>query len=418
MAHLMSFLHNFLIRKIGPPVVGAFVAAWAVLNWEHVVLLLWGSGSLEGRIEAFKLALDQVWYRKYIIPSAIAFLYLVVIPYVSLLLSKLQADAKGKIHQHRTATEKLLLKHDQELNIERVLADPNKPFIEELARQRVDHEKMLLQKQQAETEKLQADAEIAKSEATKQKAEEASNEVKIKRAVAEKLRFEAASQIQKTIIASNRFPAAYSLMSFLDEALKSDGIFFSFEQLTSVVAILFGYQDFEKLIDDPQFNNETINKLLGLYYDVNKLSKQIYTVLGDDEEKLEKFDMSLLLDYFFTHPHIKLIDLSLANDMAQTFVENSKYELFNHDKVAAKMAETNTVFEEVTDIELDEFRFDENGYVGVFSITIDGCDRKGESVGGLPLSINATVRAPLILGQKGLGALRFDEIEAEVIWPL
>lgn len=418
MARLISFIQDLFIRKLGPPVIGAFVVAWMALNWDHLILLFWGSGLLEERVETFRFALEQGWCRKYTLPAVIAFLYLVGVPYVSLVVSRLQTHAKKTVHTHRVKAEKTFLQKDRELNIERVLADPNKSFIEDLARQKIESGKLALEKQQSETEKKQAEAEIVVSEAVKHKAEQADNEVKIKRAEAEKLKLESASQIQKATIASNRFPAAYAVMSFLDEALKADDINLTFEQITSITAILFGYQNVEGLIDDPRFNNETINKLLGVFYDADKLSKQVYGILANDEGALGNFDPSLLLDYFYDHPYIKLLDISSLNDIAQSFVENNQNKLFEHDRVTGVMAETNTIYDEVTDIEFNSSDFDEHGYKAVFSVTIEGHERREASVRGLlPLSITATVRAPLILSKKGLGALVFEKVDAEVVWP-
>ena len=207
-------------------------------------------------------------------------------------------------------------------------------------------------------------------------------------------------------------------MSFLDEALKADDINLTFEQITSITAILFGYQNVEGLIDDPQFNNETISKLLGVLYDAEELSKQIYSALANDEDALERFDSSLLVDYFYDHPLIHLLDLDSLDDMAQSFVENNQYELFEHGRVTGAMVETNTIYDEVTDIEFNSSDFDEHGYKAVFSVTIEGHERREASVRGLlPLSITATVRAPLILSKKGLGALVFEKVDAEVVWP-
>lgn len=418
MAHLISFFQDLFIRKLGPPVIGAFVVAWMALNWDHLILLFWGSGLLEERVETFRLALEQGWCRKYIIPIVIAFLYLVGVPYVSFVVSRLQTHAKKTVHTHRVKAEKTFLQKDRELNIERVLADPNKSFIEDLARQKIESGKLALEKQQSETEKKQAEAEIVVSEAVKHKAEQADNEVKIKRAEAEKLKLESASQIQKATIASNRFPAAYAVMSFLDEALKADDINLTFEQITSITAILFGYQNVEGLIDDPQFNNEIISKLLGVLYDAEELSKQIYSALANDEDALERFDSSLLVDCFYDHPLIRLLDLDSLDDMAQSFVENNQNKLFEHDRVASAMAETNTIYDEVTDIEFNSSDFDEHGYKATFSVTIEGHERREASVRGLlPLSTTATVRAPLILAQKGLGKLELGEVSAEVVWP-
>lgn len=425
MASFITLMREFLIRKLSPPVIGAFVVAWAVLHWDHLILLFWGNGLLEERVSTFKSAVDQDWYKKYGIPAVVAFFYLVVLPYVSLGVSKLQAHAKRVIYGHRVKTEKILLQHDKELNIERVLADPNKPFIEERARQITAQEKLELEKQQAETEKLraeaekyQADADIAKSEAVKQQAEQADNEVKIKRAEAEKLKLESAAQIQRATIASNRFPAAYMLTALLDEELQAHGVSLSFDQATSIIAILFGYKSFRELVNDPQFTNETVQKLFGIYYDADTLSKQIYQALADDEELLEHFDPSLLYDYFYEHPHLKLLDKHSLDELAQSLIENNQYDLFNYDKVASAMAETNTVYDEVTDLMLEDSGIDGENYIANFAVTIEGHERREDSVRGLmPINIKAVVSAPILLGKNGVGELKLEVVEAEVVWP-
>lgn len=425
MARLISFLQELFIRKLGPPVIGAFVAAWVVLHWDHLILLFWGNGLLEERVSTFKSAVDQDWYKKYGIPAVVAFFYLLVLPYISWGVSKLQAHAKRMIHGHRVKTEKILLQHEKELNIERVLADPNKPFIEERARQITAQEKLELEKQHAETDKLraeaeknQADADIAKTEAVKQQAEQADNEVKIKRAEAEKLRLESAAQIQKATIASNRFPAAYMLTALLDEELQAHGVSLSFDQATSIIAILFGYKSFRELVNDPQFTNETVQKLFGVYYDADALSKQIYQELAADEELLEHFDPGLLYDCFYEHPHLRLLDQNSLDGMAQSLVEDSQYELFSHDKVTAAMAETNTIYDEVVEIVFEDSEFDGQGYIATFTVILEGHERREASVRGLmPISITAMVYAPLILGLKGLGQLKLEVKGAEVVWP-
>lgn len=424
MASFIAFMREFILRKLGPPVIGTFVVAWAVLHWDHLILLFWGSGLLEQRIDEFKSAIDQAWYKKYGLPIGLAAIYLLVLPYLSYAVNTLQIHVRKITHTLRVDATKQLLEKDKELNVARVLADPNKQFVEERARQITAQEKLELEKQQAETEKLraeaekyQADADIAKSEAVKQQAEQADNEVKIKRAEAEKLKLESAAQIQRATIASNRFPAAYMVMQFLDKALKADGVVLGLEHLASIIAILFGYEDFESLVNDPQFTNEISNKLTGIYYDADELSKQIYQALADDEELLEHFDPSLLYDYFYEHPHLKLLDKHSLDELAQSLIENNQYDLFNYDKVASAMAETNTVYDEVTDLMLEDSGIDGENYIANFAVTIEGHERREDSVRGLmPINIKAVVSAPILLGKNGVGELKLEVVEAEVVW--
>src|SRR5690625_2431283 len=191
-----------------------------------------------------------------------------------------------------------------------------------------------------------------------------------------------------------------------------------FEQITSIIAILFGYSNFEQLVNDPQVNNETIDNLLGVLYNADTLSEQIYRTLANDKEVLEHFDPSFLYDYFDEHPQLKLLTQDALDDVAQSFVENGWYELLDHEGVISVMADTNIIYDEVVDIVFNDSVLDEHGYKASFLVTIEGYERREASVRGLlPISIRAAVRAPLILGQTGLGRLSFEDIKAEVVWP-
>lgn len=418
MMRMISSLHELFMRRLGPPILGAFITAWVILNWEHLLLLFWGNGQLEERIEMFKHAIDQSWYRKYCAPAALALFYLLIMPYLSLVVSALQRHARKNSHNLRVNAEKQLLQAERELSVARVLADPNKNFIEEHAKQNLMRERLHLEKIQAEAEKKQADAEIAMSKATKEKANRAENEVRVQRAEKEKIELELASKIQRAKIASNRYPAIHMIMQFLDSALKDDGISLSFQEITSITTILFGYSNFEKLVNDPRFNNETINKLLGVLYDPETLSEEIHHLLDDNQQVLEHFDPSYLYDYFYEHPQLKLFTKESLDDMAMSFIEGHEYDFFNYDEVISTMAETNSIYSEVANIEFNKSGLNERGYTASFLVTIKGRERRDTSIAGMfPIDINVMLRAPLILGEKGFGQLDIENIDAKVVWP-
>lgn len=207
------------------------------------------------------------------------------------------------------------------------------------------------------------------------------------------------------------------LTALLDEELQAHGVSLSFDQATSIIAILFGYKSFRELVNDPQFTNETVQKLFGIYYDADIISKQIYRELADDEELLEQFDTKFLYDYFYEHPHLKLLDKHSLDELAQSLIENNQYDLFNYDKVASAMAETNTVYDEVTDLMLEDSGIDGENYIANFVATIEGHERREDTVRGLmPINIKAVVSAPILLGKNGVGELKLEVVEAEVVW--
>jgi len=188
--------------------------------------------------------------------------------------------------------------------------------------------------------------------------------------------------------------SVFHRVRFITGALKADDVTLSFEQVTSIIAIMFGYSSFEQLVNDPQFNNETIDELLGIFYKADTLSEQIYHALANEKEVLERFDPSFLYDYFHGHPQLKLLTQDALDDMALSFVEDSQYELFSHDEVTNVMADTNIIYDEVVGIEFNNSVLDEHGFKAIFLVTIGGYERREASVYGLlPISIKITVRS-------------------------
>ena len=102
------------------------------------------------------------------------------------------------------------------------------------------------------------EAELAEQEKRKSKLE---LEEKERRSAREKQRFDLQSQTHKATLASHRFPASYFFLDKLSKSLKQDDVIMSLEGLSSCIAAIFGYSDFQQLIDDKNFNNENLEEL-------------------------------------------------------------------------------------------------------------------------------------------------------------
>ncbi|MEJ5177062.1 hypothetical protein [Erwinia sp. MYb416] len=53
----------------------------------------------------------------------------------------------------------------------------------------------------------------------------------------------------------------------IEESLKDDDIQISLNLLSNIVAVLFGYDNFDELLADKNFNNEVLDKVEFIYYD-------------------------------------------------------------------------------------------------------------------------------------------------------
>lgn len=419
--------------RIKDPFVGTFICSWVLCNWYYLSLLFLGDGTVTERVDAFHLYLSRtpIWEWNYLfsIPFLISLFYLFVFPWISLIVKYCQHWADEQLYAQAIDIERIEISQKKDLNKDRLMANPNKPFLEQLVQQDIDKRNEIIKHLKQRTIRLETKAIEAKDKTKEQEAKRKDAEVKLKvsnlelekknnQAEIEKEQFEANSAKIRATKASHRFPSAYNLISAIDKSLREDEINVSIKTLGDVVAALFGYESFESLLDDDNFNNENVDKVEYVYYDDN-LAKSLEKIVQEDNSNNENFSADILFDHLqilFEDAPFKLItNDSLAEKCLEEF-ENNPYYVLDHEGTSSAIAESNTYFEDIDDVHIVDFDFDsDNGFSVELSATASGTHYKEQDIGGRTMIISITMKCELLVGKYGLSSIEEDSVSGSLV---
>lgn len=121
-SNLFKSTSETMVERVKSPIVGTFIFVWLFYNWKIILILLFGNGEIENKIDIVSVYITA---KSFYYPFSIAVLYCVVIPIITLLID-------------------VTLRKASEASIELRYEKINKEYIEK-----------------KKTEKLRADADIA-----------------------------------------------------------------------------------------------------------------------------------------------------------------------------------------------------------------------------------------------------------------
>lgn len=418
--------------KVEDPFIGAFIGSWIVCNWSHLAILIWGDGTPAERINALSKYFKETdiigLNTMLIIPLCMALLFLFAFPWVSLALKSIQKFANERLHQQAISIEVGKVKQQEILNRQKLLADPDKKFLEQNVQLDIDRRKETIEQLKLRSLRLKekAEAAIAASEAATASAAEAKSranqaeleeEKKQKNAVIERQRFNVASAQLKSAQASNRFPSSYSFMLAIEESLKADGVQLSLAGLGEIVAMIFGYEDFHSLVHDENFNNEKLSEVSYIYYDPKEFASSLETIVQDEGTENENLGSDLLFDHMisvFENLEYKLLTEDQVEELCRDICESLKYDLLNGDEFSGPIAESDTIFDEIEIGELDSITFDDGLHV-TFTGSASGSHRRDDEVPGRDIGFNIEIKNTVLLGTRALGKFELGEVSASLI---
>ncbi|CAI1883175.1 MULTISPECIES: hypothetical protein [Serratia] len=170
--------------RINDPFIGTFIISWLVCNWNHLSRLFWGEGKVNERIVIFYNYLYETpmwgWNYVLLIPLAITLFYLFLFPWVSMSMNFLQHWANEKLHKQAVDRELIKINQQKNLNKEKLKANPNKQFLEQLVQQDIDKRNEILEHLRQRSSRLDSKALEAKEKAKEQEAKTQEAESKAK----------------------------------------------------------------------------------------------------------------------------------------------------------------------------------------------------------------------------------------------
>ncbi|WP_430317760.1 hypothetical protein [Pseudomonas nitroreducens] len=418
--------------KVDDPFIGAFIGSWIICNWSHLATLIWGDGTATERINSLSRYLketDILAFNSLIAtPLLMAAIFLFVFPWISLFLKSIQQFANDKLHQQAISIEVAKTKRQETLNREKLLADPDKKFLEQNVQIDIDRQKELFEQLKLETARFREDEKsaIAASEAATAAAAEAKSrenlakldeEKKQQTSAIERQRFSLASARLKAAQASNRFPSSYTFMLAIEESLKADGVKMSLTGLGEVVAAVFGYKDFQSLLFDENFNNEKLSQVIYIYYDRAVLASSLESIVHDENSDNEDLGSDLLFDCVisvFEELEYKLITTDQAEELCREVCEKSTGEILLGEALSGPIAESDTIYEEIEIHDLESIAFDE-GFKVVFSGSASGSHRKENDVPGREMAVSVEIKNNLLLGTTALSEFEVGEVTGSLV---
>lgn len=413
--------------RINDPFIGTFLCTWVLCNWNYLALLFWGEGSAVERISAFYIFLTQTtvlefgWNSLLTTPLAITLFYLFAFPWLSLLIKSVQRKAIDKLHEQAVGIETSKATQQLTLNKEVLKANPDKPFLEQMVKQDLEKKEEVLKHLRLRTERFTAKAEQAQErlkeqEANTREAESRADianvdkDKKIKQVELDKLNFSVNTAKAKAAKASHRYPSAYYFMSKISTSLKNDGVYISVETSGEIVAALFGYDSFEHLLADKDFNNESLADVKYIYYDED-LSTHLETVVQQYESHNEDVTSDLIFDHLmelFDADPIELVALDRLEQYAVEKIEEDPYSFVHEEGLSGAIAESNTTFEDFEDIHTTGADYDD-GFVAEIQLSASGSHYRDSDVPGRTMTITVDVQANVIIGKYGLTSLQVGE---------
>ncbi|TFH89978.1 hypothetical protein [Vibrio ouci] len=404
--------------RVTSPVVGTFFTSWALCNWDKLVLLIWGVGSVNSRIETFSASLSPLEINFIVGPASLTLLYLFALPWVNHWIYRAQSPCEGRRYssavdldidkeEHRGRLVKATKKADMQDQIAEIEIEAEKRNIEADTRRRI------AETEKAESERLEAEKrkEKAKSEAEEQKSitQKATHEAELKRIRTEKERqeFELNTEIHNDKLKVMRFPAVFYLIDTLSESIAADEVYLNPSSLGAIVAASFGYGSFEDLLNDRNFNHESLMKTRYLAYD-ERLLPAFAKVL--DENKIEYWGEDWLFEHFQQILSDKFnITISSIDGVVEELVEainnfDELLDLTESTPVNSEIANTNAIDYEADSADLIDHSFDSTkGLTLSFSTSLTGTTEEDKGYCGDTIDVKFDVDLPIVIGSYGLG---------------
>lgn len=426
---LMQFFKDFLNSlvqsidtRISSPAIGAFITSWSLCNWDKLTLLFLGTPAIEERVKAFSNSLDPQSMSFFVGPLILTFLYLFALPWVNYFIQKYQSDSN--LERYCDSIDTDIKKEDKrgELVKAKYKANHQDKIAEDEIRADIENSK-------AETERLRAEAASALEQAKEVKAkrlkvEASANEAKakaeIEEAKADKAKmqserdrqsFEQSTALHNDKIASLKLPASYKLIESLSESLKQDNVTYTVRSLSEAIAATFGYDSFSDILSDENFTNENLSQLKYIVYDSTELLGRLKNIILEEDE--EDYDENWLFEHI-QEVIEKKIKIRITNEDSvaeyiQEEIQDSD-DILTHDGITGAMAETNAFFDEVSELNVENYAFtkDRSSFEVVLTCSVSGTSDEDKMFFGDTIDVTATASLPVLIGKYGLGDYELD----------
>ncbi|QSX39778.1 hypothetical protein [Shewanella cyperi] len=411
--------------KVTSPVIGAFLSAWLLFNWDKFLLLFWGDESLSARLQAFQDSNSFSDYQFWLWPFVAALIYVFGLPYLNVITQKFRRHAEllryNEVVDTDIEKEKKLFK----LNEERYKSNPDNDYIGRKIKADIEQKESEAKKVAADADSSRAEAEAKSALAEKAKAEAAKAEMELEkqRLVDERERqaHERAKAFHDNQIISAQFPTLYEYLENMSEILVNDGVVLKVEIMRRAIEIAFGFDSKSSILKDKGFNLNALKDLSVVIYDHEYFLSELQDLVESDSTI--SIDENQLFDYlvtlFETVEHCRLISSESLEDEAISYFEDNQVDVFQSDGLSGPMAETNAYFDEISDYQVNSVNFNVslNRWEAEMSCVVSGTNHEDKMFYGDSIQTSLIVAFPIVLGNNGAGTPFITDVSGSVIHP-
>lgn len=432
---LISSFYKNIDARVNSPILGTLSAVFVILHWDKFTLLFLGSGTIDARVENFKLFLNEITAFDYFLLTVLMLAYLFALPVANYLIELLlgaieQVRYRFSINQKvdrekeraRLINSKYKAEHESEIAAQEIIEEiafsnekiEQQKLLTEDIRQRSKSAHEIIQSMLEKSKKIKLDLDFS----VKKNQE---IEIKLQRDIMvkdrEKLSYDKLKYQVDEKKKLSQISSAFYLVNELDLLLKADSIKISLSGLGSIISNFFGYTSFSNLLEDENFDMESLEAVDYIIYSEDLISN-ITSVIEEEnlDEDIEsytffEFLQTILEDRF----GIKILTIEeVSEKIRDELGERGAYDLINHDEVSSSIAETNAYFDYVEDLHILSFELTEESLNVNFECVLSGTTHEDKPYCGDEIDINFTTKSEVILGKYAVGGSEIEDVQSSV----
>ncbi len=433
---LIASLYSHVDTRINNPVLGTFSAIFFIINWHQFTILIFGSDKIESRVAQFKSFIENISLNQI---SCIAFLtlsYLLILPLINHAIgfvqgliehkrytSNISQEVKNENERGRLINSRYKAEHQNEIAAQEILEEIA------LSNERIEQQKILTERlsdsyksAKSIIQSMYEKSQVIRAELDRALLEKETYAQKLSRENFIKERERLSYERLKLQVEEKRkisqLTLSFYLINELHLSLIAHSIKISFSGLGSIIASLFGYASFSKLLEDENFDSESLDSVKYIIYDESLIS-QITSILENEElsGSVDSYTVFESLEVIFSSKfEIKILTEEETGEKIQETLEtgNELYDLTNYDEVSSSMAETNAFFDSVEDLQVITSSLEENYFDVDFECVLTGTTHEDKPFCGDKINISFISRSEVILGKNALGDSTIEEVNSSV----
>lgn len=398
------------------------MGAWVLFNWKHFLLLFWGAGTLEVRLQAFDNVLTFSNRSIWLWPLLVALVYAFALPYLNIVTQKILGHADRLRHHEIIKLDIEKAKQKTALNEEIYKADPTNPYLGRKLEAELTQKDAEAEKSRADADKATATSQEAIAQQEKTEAETKQEKLKEADALRKDEREQQAHDLTKSkhhqAVVNNNFPTLYLFLDILSKSLMEDDFHLSIGLMSEAIATSFGYDDVDSMLTDDTFTLEQLENLVCVVYEDTAYLKNLKEIISKHGESVEEgYLFDHLVSTFEQVDKFNFITPNSMDDIVKDHIDDTSnfHDLVHDEHVGDATAETNAHSFGVEHIEFNGVSKTTNGeYVADATADIQGEMAEDRPYSGHKIEANFQLIYKPVIGRNGYGMPEIEVIDASL----